>query len=871
MSYLLFERMSKQVEVARQDSDTNALLNLLYYGEMLLKLSAGGLISAILDDRERNRYRQLHRLVRANGLGDWANAIDDTLTGPASQQLMPSARTEQRELTATCGKDTWQYEACRLLTICLKEVDKATEDLPSKVSARRWFTLFAQLRNDTRGHGVPQGGVCGRIAPALGQSIELITENFSLFKRQWAFVHRNLSGRYRITRLSNQTTQFDYLKSTVSATYENGVYIHFDQHARVELVYSDPEASDFFFPNGAFTGKHFELISYFTSNTLAVDATPYLAPSTALPPSQTQGIGDLDVQGNAFGNLPDLPSGYVHRNALETELFERLSDDRHPVVTLKGGGGVGKTSLALTVLHEIAKETRYEAILWFSARDIDLLPQGPKLVKPQVLTENEIANEFVRLMKPQDANHPGFKANSYLAHSLSVSPLGAPLLFVFDNFETVRNPTELYAWLDTYIRSPNKILITTRFRDFKGDYPVEVLGMSESEAQELITDVSGELGIRQLLTNEYRNDLVRESDGHPYVIKILLGEVSQAQRPVRVERIVSDRAHLLDFLFERTFAALSPAAKQVFLTLSNWRSVIPQLALEAVMLRPVNERVDVEAAIDELRRSSLVELSESPDRNTFLSVPLVATVFGKRKLSVSPMKDTVDANTEILRFLGAAQKSDIQHGIERRIATMFSHIAGVLAKDGSRLNDFIPVMEFVALRHPPAWVLLSQLYEESDLEDGLERAKEAITRYLETRPKIDEQQLAWQKLAHLCVRTKDWSREIQAQVELCTLPGTSFVTMSNAANRFNGLLSGQQFLVMDDKIAMLRRLTEVMDLRIEEGNATDCSRLAWLYLRLQNEQRAKELVMKGLQLEPTNEHCVKMRLKLSGRALERRT
>src|SRR5215469_16685954 len=120
--------------------------------------------------------------------------------------------------------------------------------------------------------------------------------------------------------------------------------------------------------------------------------------------------------------------------------------------------------------------------------------------------------------------------------------------------------------------------------------------MSESEAQELISEVASELGIRRLLSDEYRSDLIRESDGHPYVIKILLGEVSKAQRAVRIERIVSDRSHLLESLFEPTFTSLSPAAKQVFLMLSNWRSIIPQLALEAVMLRAVNEKCDVEAA-----------------------------------------------------------------------------------------------------------------------------------------------------------------------------------------------------------------------------------------------------------------------------------
>jgi hypothetical protein len=47
--------------------------------------------------------------------------------------------------------------------------------------------------------------------------------------------------------------------------------------------------------------------------------------------------------------------------------------------------------------------------------------------------------------------------------------LCATPLFVFDNFETVRSPAELYIWIDTYVRPPDKVLITTRFRDFKGD------------------------------------------------------------------------------------------------------------------------------------------------------------------------------------------------------------------------------------------------------------------------------------------------------------------------------------------------------------------------------------------------------------------
>src|SRR5581483_4470196 len=231
-------------------------------------------------------------------------------------------------------------------------------------------------------------------------------------------------------------------------------------------------------------------------------------------------------------------------------------------------------------------------------------------VQPHVLTETDLAKEFLRLIPPRTEEERQLKPLEHLSRSLTKSAEG-PLLFVFDNFETVRNPVELYRWLDTYIRLPNKILITTRFRDFKGDYPVEVVGMSEEETDELVEATARRLSITHLLTPDYRQEVYRESGGHPYVIKILLGEVSKAGHLRRVERIVASRDEILDALFERTYSGLSPAARRIFLTLTGWRSTVPELALQAVLLRPSNDRIEVEEAIDELSRSSFIEVAVS--------------------------------------------------------------------------------------------------------------------------------------------------------------------------------------------------------------------------------------------------------------------
>jgi hypothetical protein len=95
------------------------------------------------------------------------------------------------------------------------------------------------------------------------------------------------------------------------------------------------------------------LISYLTDSTRNGDSTHYSAPATALPKSETHGLGQLDAQGNVFGNVPPTPNGYVDRIALQKDLRECLLDDRHPIVTLVGRGGIGKTALALSVLHEV--------------------------------------------------------------------------------------------------------------------------------------------------------------------------------------------------------------------------------------------------------------------------------------------------------------------------------------------------------------------------------------------------------------------------------------------------------------------------------------------------------------------------------------
>jgi hypothetical protein len=853
-------RMFERAEIARNDSDTSYYFELLYLGELVVKILVVEVLAAIEDERDQYRHALEYRLVRANGVGEWAEVLDEGLTGPPSQHLIQAGRDSQQAITRnhSPGSDTWQRLAVDLLVEACRLVDPGTPDLSQqRASLRQWIRQFVWLRNRTRGHGAPRPETLSRMCPGLQQSIDLIIDNAPAFGRSWSFLKRNMSGKYRVSAFGGDREPFEYLTQQSDHSLPDGVYLFLQGPRSVRLLFSDPDLTDFYLPNGNFHDGLFEIFSYITDERREEDGSQYLLPVYGRPTSETAAVPELDVVGNAFTNMPPMREGYIKRSALEAELTALLADDRHPLITLQGRGGVGKTSLALTVLHQIAEGAGCY-IIWFSARDIDLLPEGPRVVRPDVLTIEDLAQDFTKLMRPGLAVKRT-EAETYFTESLSGQSEDGPFIFVFDNFETIRQQNELFAYLSNAVRLPNKVLITTRTRDFKADYPIEVRGMTRDEFTRLVTDVSARLGISQLIDNEYEDQLFEESDGHPYITKILLGEVANAGSRVSLKRIIATKDALLDALFERSFDALSPAAQRIFLTLCSWRSLVPQIGLEAVLLRPGNERIDVERALAELEQSSLIEVVTGGDTaGEFLSVPLAAALFGRKKLVTSPMKIAIDADLELIRGFGPTATTDLGHGLASRIDRLTRAVAA-RADSGTNLAQELAVLEYIASEYPYAWLKLADLYEE--VVGDPSQAIHAVNRYLEERP---GDQNAWRRLIGLYRTVDNVLGEMHARLQLAELTAPGFEDLSSAANRLNGLLSRREIEIdADERRLMVHKLRRLMEDRVAEADATDLSRLAWLCLYDKDPAAAERWVAEGLNREPENEYCQHLQEKLA--------
>ena len=861
MNFAPFDRMASRVRCAEDNGDVELFSELMYQGEFLVKMIVAGMLASVGDDPDAQRYRVAHRLVRANGIGEWAHVLDEIVTGPPAQFIVPDGREVQRALTQKNAKGSWEHEAVTKLRSATSEITDEVQTLGSKVQLKSWLQMFALLRNKSpRGHGAPRAGQLSRAIPGLAASLQLVQENVPLFSKSWAHIRKNMSGKYRVSYLNHSSEVFDKLKRDKSGALQDGVYVDMGKPRLVELLVSDDELTDFLFPNGGFNSKTYELLSYITGQTARADAAPYMRPATPLPPAATEGVGRLDARGQCFTNLPHGTPSYVSRPQLENKITDCLLDtERYRIVTLLGPGGIGKTSTTLRVLEEVTKSGRFEVVIWFSARDIELLEEGPKPVRPHVLNADQIANEYVRLLEPGEAHKEKFDAKQYMSAELTKASMG-PTLFVFDNFETVTAPADLFNWLDACIRHPNKALITTRFRDFKGDYPVEVEGMEEAESMTLIGSTCIELRItEQLLARKDRQALHLQCDGHPYVMKVLLGEIAKTGRVVRLPE-ATHRDEMLTALFERSYSQLSLPAQRVFLTLCNWRSLVPAMALKAVLLARSRE-IDVDAAIDELEASALVEVGRSADGHTFVNVLATAALFGKRKSKTSPLSPLVEEDLELLQLFGPSKESDLKQGVEPRMRRLFSTVKQRGKKDPSELNRYLPVLQFVAKDYPQAWLQIADLFTDSRTDDGTQTARDALERFLET---VDgeERADAWRRMAQLSARAGDVSYQLHAWCEFAREAG-SVESVSEAANEVNRVLADYTTHVdQDERKSVVRRLIDLFELHVDTATGTELSRLAWLHLNAGDDAQARRCTKLGFEKDPHNKYLQGLARKL---------
>ncbi len=878
MKFKPFDRMWDVVETQRDISDTDYFNSLMYLGRMMAKFAVSGIVAAVNESQDRHQYRLRKQLVESDGIGKWSQVLDEVLTGVAAQYLCVGVKGEGNEtyqLTKKTTSQDWQHKSVTLLRECLKIAHPNVEYSSKKIQGRIWFSTFAELRNKTQGHGALGGGQIRNMCSDLHESISIVIDNFRLFHRPWAYLVQTQKRKYHVVRWTEASSSLRILqtKEGTQFNFPEGVYIHFgDQIDRdslriAKLIHSNVDASDFYVPNGGWNEKRFEMRSFITNDTIIADSQDYLDP-VELPQSETQGLSCAVLKGRSgstITNVPNKNDDYISRPAPENRLLREIVEETpHHIITLRGRGGIGKTWLTLKVLDDIANEENFTAILWFSARDVDLSTSGPLQVKPDILDIKDIAQVFHIhmsdvLLSAEELHDDGLDKTQFLLDNMRHCELGK-ILFVFDNFETVTSPIELYNTIYNNVKPPNKAVVTTRVRDFKGDYWIELEGMSYEECNNLIDATARRLKVNHLVSTTDKERLFEVSAGHPYVVKMLLGGLRKPDNAVDISTMMAHNEDLLDALFERTYSQLSRIGQRVFLTLCSWKSLVAETAISAILLRPNNTDMgDIIDAIYELYDSSLVEKTDSSvDNETYWTVNLLARQFGVRKIESSTIRMAIQADKEFLQYFGVTQKTDMKRSIQSRIDRLLREIQKLVIQDHSAIEEFVPIIEYMAKRrHHQAWLKLADLYKKIGNSSQYEYY---LKRFLEFATDNEEKRKVWENLANFYKLESRYSDELDASIRLAQLSRAYYETISNVANRFNSIVNLRDYRFDEgEKDMILETLIELMEDGNYQADATDFSRLGWLYMHDSKPEKALQTANRGLEIQPQNEYCKNLR------------
>ena len=196
------------------------------------------------------------------------------------------------------------------------------------------------------------------------------------------------------------------------------------------------------------------------------------------------------VRGSRLFQLPLAPSDFTGREERIQELTRRLGEEagRRAIPALRGMGGVGKTSLAVRVAHEVKQ--------WFPDAQLFLELRGTADgVKEQAVTAAETMRQIIRAFHPEVLHLPDDEKE--LAGFYRSVLAGKRVLIVLDNAGSE-------AQLRPLLTAPSSVgfLITSRHVQSLDNVESILLdGLSPEESFSLLRSILGARGTRdELLT-----------------------------------------------------------------------------------------------------------------------------------------------------------------------------------------------------------------------------------------------------------------------------------------------------------------------------------------------------------------------------------
>ncbi len=269
-------------------------------------------------------------------------------------------------------------------------------------------------------------------------------------------------------------------------------------------------------------------------------------------------------------------ASYVKLIGVEPHLEELLAVLNAPeppwIISIEGIGGIGKTSLAHNLTHQVINQCTFDQIGWVSGRQKHLdLVGGIGTVRGPTITAELLVDDLIRQLMPEYTTvitYPFERKISIIEAYLEESRH----LVIIDNLETVVDIQALLPTLDR-LANPTKFVMTSRTRWYNHPnlYHFVVPPLDEDNALKLIRQEARYGNIVGLDTcgDDELRPIYETAGGNPLALRLVAGQVHIHPLDTVLRNLTEARGetveNLYTFIYRQAWDNLNELGQRVFL------------------------------------------------------------------------------------------------------------------------------------------------------------------------------------------------------------------------------------------------------------------------------------------------------------------
>jgi len=323
----------------------------------------------------------------------------------------------------------------------------------------------------------------------------------------------------------------------------------------------------------------------------------------------------------SVSKIPD--KSYQNFYGRENDIFSILSKLRSPlelpIIGIDGIGGIGKTALAHKIIDIISTEGLFDQIVWERPDNFNSRYQEKN---NNEMALSELIDSVARKLGLIEAPNIGI---SEKFNRLERKFKKDKILIIFDNLETSEVDQELIIGKFFPTLGNSKAILTSRFRFPDSIFSVHLLGLSPSEAIQLMKNEAFSKG-NHGLENAEDDDLKQiaiATGGSPQAIKLVLGQLRVLPISIVLKKL--KKINLSDQFFNEddylnfyrsiyfpSWRLLSESSKILLVSMSNF---VPGVGGSFDALKQVSQLTDEEVikSLRELWLFSLIEVDKTSE------------------------------------------------------------------------------------------------------------------------------------------------------------------------------------------------------------------------------------------------------------------